>query len=280
MSRMNVFAGLLLIACSAPPKPSAVTNQSTATGPPIVHVAACPFGVPTPFDHELFSGCAPPPFTQTFGVCGHHPCPQPCKIQSGAETVAVAYVHGRFAEAKHVAGSKTENLEDVACTYDGDRMTRCTHSFYGPLAVIRDPSGVITKLVENEDTDQPRVFTYDAHHRVASYAAFHESFDATYGEADRLERLARLDMGKPSTSTFRYDSDGDVVESIDEGARTTYEYGPTKLLRHVVTKSGDGDPNVEHQLDYDSKDRLVRETLTDPSRSPQSVYVTTYAYCD
>jgi hypothetical protein len=280
MSRMNVVAGLWLIACGSPPKQSVVTNQATAIGPAIEHVAACPFSVPTPFDHELFSGCAPPPFTQTFGVCGHHPCPQPCKIQSGAETVAVTYDHGRFAEAKHVAGSKTENLEDIACTYDGDRMAKCTHSFYGPLAVTRDPSGVITKLVENEKTDQPRVFTYDAHHRVASYAEFHESFDATYDKDGRLERLSRLDMDKPSASTFRYDSDGDIVESIDDGMRTTYEYGPNKLVRHVVTTTGPGNPNVEYQLEYDAKDRLVRETKTDPSLSPQSVFVTTYAYCD
>ena len=280
---MNVvLACVFLIACSSPPKPSAVTNQATATGPAIAHVAACPFSVVTPFDHELFSGCAPPPFTQSFGVCGHHVCPQPCKIQSGAETVAVTYDRGRFAEAKHVAGSQKENLDDVACAYDGDRMTTCTHSFYGELAATRDPSGQLAKLVEAEQPDQPRVFTYDAHHRVASYAEFHESFDATYGDADRLERLAWRYKGKESTSTFRYDSDSDVVESVDseEGMRTSYEYGPNKLLRHVVTSSGHDNPNVEHQLEYDAKDRLVREKLTDPSRSPQSVFVTTYAYCD
>jgi hypothetical protein len=270
----------MLIACGSPPVPIVVTNQSTATGAVIGHVAACPFSVPTPFDHELFSGCAPPPFTQTFGVCGHHACPQPCKIQSGPETVAVTYDHGRFVEAKHVAGSQTENLEDIACTYDGDRMTRCTHSFYGPLAVSRDPSGAITKLVENEKTDQPRVFTYDAHHRVASYAEFHQSFDATYGEGDRLERLSRLDMDKPSASTFRYDADGDIVESIDDGMRTTYDYGPNKLLRHVVTSPGRNTPNIEHQLEYDPKERLVRDTLTDPALATHSVFVTTYTYCD
>jgi YD repeat-containing protein len=277
-----VFAGLFLIACSSQPKPTAVTNQSTATGPPIVHVAACPFSVVTPFDHELFAGCAPPPFTQSFGVCGHHACSQPCKIQSGAETVAVTYDHGRFAEAKHVDGSKKDNLDDIACTYDGDRMKTCTHSFYGALAATRDPSGDLAKLLEAEQPDQPRVFTYDTHHRVASYAEFHESFDATYGEADRLERLAWHYKGKDSTSTFRYDSDGDVVESIDseEGMRTTYEYGPNKLLRHVVTTTGHDNPNVDTLLEYDPKDRLVRQTLTDPSRSPQSVFVTTYAYCD
>lgn len=278
---MNVvLAGLLLIACSSPPKPAAVTNQATAIAPPIVPIGPCPFGVLTPFDHELFAGCAPPPFTQSFGVCGHHACPRPCKIQEGDETVVATYDHGRFVESKHLDESKKHSLEDVACTYEAGRMTTCTHSFYGPLAATRDSSGDLTKLVETEKPDQPRVFTYDAHHRVASYAEYHESFEVTYGADDRIERVAWHLKGRDSPSTYRYDSDGDLIESIDnaEGMHTSYEYGPTKLLEHIVVADHDHSI-VDTRLAYDASGRLVSETATDPARA-QTLYVTSYTYCD
>jgi YD repeat-containing protein len=265
---------ILLAACGGAPAP-AVANKTTEVTRDKAPIAACPFGVPSAFDHEVVAGCAPAPFEQTFNVCRHHDCPQPCKITVGNEIVVVTYDHGRFVSTKHLDDAKHDHLRDQSCTYDAaGRLAACTDSFFGVMTAKRDASGQLVEIAMGDQA--PRTFTFDAQHRLATYAEYHTAFEPHY-EAGRVAQITWHYKGKDSATTYGYNADGDVVsesDTEDKGA-TAYSYDADHRLVGVATRDGES-----FKLVYDNQDRLIEMTSTDPNLAPQSTFVTKYGYCE
>lgn len=241
-------AVLIAFAACQPTAPPVLTNVVAAPATePRVPFAPCP-SMEGPIEHELFRGCAPAPYHETFATCRHRDCPKPCRVQLvGGGTQSVTYdERGRLV----LALGNEDRLLDQSCTYDGDRIAECHLLYEGrPVTtqkVWRDAAGHIIGT-----SDGRPMVGYDPHYtwangHVVTLDSSMQHAEYTYS-GDRMIEWDQEDMGEKQRTTYTYDTDGDVIASSRDGA---YLYDSRKRLVAVG--------NVK--LEWDDRDRLIRST--------------------
>ena len=217
-----------------------------------VHAATapCPVGDPEPIDHELFPGCPAAPYTAPFSVCPHGECPKPCRVELEArqccpvvpyfETQAITYdARGRFLAATHVKGTESGNLLDVSCTYAGDHAAKCQYSIYGKPTVTtiakRDDKGVLIATSNGGSESSDATYSY-AGDQVSAMEAGRESSKYTYNPKHQLVRVDDQYKSEHTTTTYKYNAIGDVIEANANGQITTYSYD---AKRRPITQTSD-----------------------------------------
>jgi YD repeat-containing protein len=272
------FVAVTLAACGLNVAKPVVANRASShdtAGPR----AACPTQTLFGWEHEVWPACPTLPFRYDFDVCNGEPCPQPCRVEVEAHEAdrpvqaaadATYDTRGRLTAMTPLAG---EYIDNARCTYDGDRMTGC-----GGAVLAYDEHGRVTMVTEaplEEYGFGPQAYAYDEHGRVRSMTIAKRDEDAyrydyRYDDRGRVIRVDSLESGIHQHSSYRYGSDGRLVESENDFVTFHYSYDPRG--RVVSVKDGRG----EVALSYDDRGRLVREVTRDGPADPLRIH--TYVY--
>ncbi|MFN0250430.1 MAG: hypothetical protein ACKV2T_26355 [Kofleriaceae bacterium] len=254
----------LVVGCSSPAK-----SRVDDTTPPVGNLVApvdtyCPpiHGL-GPWHHEVFPSCPAPPISDWLHICEPGECPRPCAMTSDvADSMGMGTHHstwvyryddrGRWIETS--SGDEKPDPRDTAtCTWDGDRIARCT--LRGDAATAeRDANGRLVRITfeQRPDDPQPPAATPDT---LVDTSNRRRVVDVRYG--------ARGEVIAVGASTLRYDERGRIAGFVLAGEDAPrMGRGDNVLERdttgNVVRELG---PHEIRTFAYEADGRRVREAI-------------------
>lgn len=271
---------LALASCS-------VSDAKDNPPPPakIVPTLPCPSWAEDPWNRELAPGCAAMPYLQSHATCPRGTCPKPCAVEVESRTCCpvkpkhtkqtITYdTAGRWVSSQ--GGDPATGMVNWSCTFDGDKMDRCTLFHDGnehlKVALKRDAKGRISEI---EHDGLPLTVTYGANGRVATMSARRELTELRYDAKARLVKSTYTYKSDRSETTYTYNAAGSISEIRESGVPTKYTYDPRGRLAKVITTFSNKTTRTE-TMTYDEQDRLIE--LRHDGGEETSLWIYRYKY--